>query len=586
MKDKSDYRKIGLVGEGQFGKVYNAIHRYTGELVALKQLNPQNISTKKFLNEIHILLTLQHPNIVQYYGIEHEEDKRYLVTEYCEGGTLRDLLNSDRILSIEYKLKIILDILDGLNYIHSENIIHRDLKPENILLCVNTQGWVAKISDFGVAKIKAKSTNLDSNTIGDTGSPAYMAPEQFYGKYSPSSDIYSMGIILFELLFNRRPFLGSPMDIMTGHLNQTPHIRDSLLPSLKDILVKTLAKLPSNRFRTAEYMRREILRATLSLPNIRNSFYVQIPDKFINYDLLSSEIIDNEICFLAVNNYCLYQASKNNLTVDLYYFEPKTQQYKFNQEGIYGFARQIIELQLIEFGCLFITRSLAEKNSYAISSFQDELNHLIEWKTNYLTYGCSYNLTWLAINKIVIYDDSFQLINLADSSLINTPIINFIPKQILCLNSNQGVAIYTQKDFNPQHTYFRFFNSQGDWDDSYIIPLKVSKVIHHPLFLYTFLTREKQTNNLLLIKFYPYSILRIPLHFRADFYVVTQTGFICASEDGEIAFIDNLGNYLGQFNLQADLIAIASINADVFVVIINRNGQKIRQFYRQKQYLE
>ena len=134
MEKKSDYRRVGLVGQGQFGKVYGGINRYTGELVALKELNADEISTRQFLSEVNILLTLQHPHIVSCLGVEYQNQKRYLMSEYCDGGTLRTFIDQKFDLSIEQKLKLIIDILNGLDYIHNNDIIHRDLKPDNILL--------------------------------------------------------------------------------------------------------------------------------------------------------------------------------------------------------------------------------------------------------------------------------------------------------------------------------------------------------------------------------------------------------------------------------------------------------------------
>ena len=267
---------LSLAGEGQFGKVYSAIHRQTGELFALKQLDAQKFSTKKFLRETRILLSLDHENIIRCQGLEHSKKHRFLVTEYCDSGTLRDFIDSSISLNIEQKLKIIVDILSGLSSVHLKGIIHRDLKPENILLTVSPNGWVAKISDFGVAKIESEDKGNDTNSLGDTGSPAYMAPEQFYGKYSYSSDIYGMGIVLYELLTGKRPFSGSPKEIMIGHLNYLPDIPSDLPPLLQDTLKMALAKLPSHRFRTAKEMKAQILRCLLALETVtteKNPFF-------------------------------------------------------------------------------------------------------------------------------------------------------------------------------------------------------------------------------------------------------------------------------------------------------------------------
>ena len=310
MVKNSDYRRIGLVGQGQFGKVYGGIHQHTGELVALKQLNTEQISTRQFLSEIHILFTLQHPHIVSSFGLEHQEQNRYLISEYCESGTLRTFIDSQYHISIEQKLKLILDILDGLSYIHSENVIHRDLKPDNILLSFAPEGWNAKISDFGIATIQDSPSNTNTVHIGYTGSPAYMAPEQFYGKCTTASDIYAMGIILWELVTNARPFLGSPAEIMKGHLNQKLPIPEQVPKVLHPIIHKALEKLPQHRFSTATQMRSAILEATLNLSTYNNQLYVHIPRTELNYHLIDEREIDKEISFVAMNHYCIYQCTK------------------------------------------------------------------------------------------------------------------------------------------------------------------------------------------------------------------------------------------------------------------------------------
>ncbi len=343
MVQKSSYRKIGLIGEGQFGKVYSAINRYTGELLALKELNPQEISTKQFLKEIRILLKIQHPYVLRFYGIEHDKNKRYLITEYCEGGTLRDLLNQDQILSIEYKLSIIINILEGLNYIHQQDIIHRDLKPENILLSVKNQGWLPKISDFGVAKVREEELDYNSSTMGDTGSPAYMSPEQFYGKYSHQSDIYAMGIILLELLIGHRPFIGSPSEIMLGHLNQVPTIPETIPDFLQVIILKALEKLPARRFRTAQEMRTEILNATLNLSASNNSFFDRIPYKLLDFDLIDNQEIDENINCLVLNDSYIYEVTTKDLIINLFNFDLETKKIIIETQNLCSLDSEIID---------------------------------------------------------------------------------------------------------------------------------------------------------------------------------------------------------------------------------------------------
>ncbi|MBL1174040.1 MAG: serine/threonine protein kinase [Pantanalinema sp. GBBB05] len=248
---RSKYRLLGLVGQGQFGRVYCAIHRKTGRLVALKDLDRHRFPTHKFLRELRFLLSLQHPNIVTCQALEHTATGRYLVMDYCEGGTLRSLVDEEIQLHSQQSLKLVADVLAGLEHAHSRGIVHCDIKPENILLAVQVGGWVARISDFGIARLNQE---LKSDGAGNTGSPAYMAPERFYGQYSPASDIYAVGILLFELLAGYRPFSGAPADLMSAHLNQPLKIPASIPSALQAVIAKALQKLPGRRFRSAAEM--------------------------------------------------------------------------------------------------------------------------------------------------------------------------------------------------------------------------------------------------------------------------------------------------------------------------------------------
>jgi len=248
---RSKYRLLGLVGQGQFGRVYCASHRKTGRLVALKELDRDRFSTHKFLRELRFLLSLQHENIVTCQAMEQTSTGRYLVMDYCEGGTLRNLLEEDVRLHPIQGLNLLAQILAGLEHAHQREIVHCDIKPENILLTTTAQGWTAKISDFGIARLRQE---LASNEFSNTGSPAYMAPERFYGQYSIASDLYAVGVLLFELVVGQRPFSGAPAELMSAHLNQTVQIPDSVPADVQGIIRKALQKLPARRFRSASEM--------------------------------------------------------------------------------------------------------------------------------------------------------------------------------------------------------------------------------------------------------------------------------------------------------------------------------------------
>jgi serine/threonine-protein kinase len=260
----SKYHILRLIGQGQFGRVFCAAHCETEELVALKELDRQQFPTKLFLRELHFLVTLQHPNIVSCRGLEYDRTGRYLVMDYCSGGTLRNLMESEKQLNLSQILKLITDILLGLEYAHSRRIVHCDLKPENILLEPQEGGWLARISDFGIARFVEE---VDRRIIsqGNTGSPAYMAPERFYGRYCYASDLYAVGVILFELLVGRRPFSGVPGELMSAHLNQTVIIPETVPLVLHSTILTALQKLPQRRFASATEMLKSIQLTTENL---------------------------------------------------------------------------------------------------------------------------------------------------------------------------------------------------------------------------------------------------------------------------------------------------------------------------------
>lgn len=579
----SHYRILNLVGEGQFGKVYTAIHRQTGELVALKELNTRQFSTKKLLREMRILLSLEHPNIVRCLGIQHHFQERYLVTEYCEGGTLRNLLEKATEISIEQKLKIITDILDGLNQAHQGGIIHRDLKPENILLCVTAQGWNAKISDFGVAKIELEDKNVNVSTMGDTGSPAYMSPEQFYGKYSYSSDLYSIGIMLYELLIGDRPFSGSPNEIMIQHLNKIPKIPAEIPHSLAEIIKQALQKLTQHRFRTAQEMRTAILRSTLELQTDNQSLYKTIPNQAVSLDLLYQESVNETINHLALKDNLVYLAGEKTLLIQSYTQDSESQKINFIEEFKQKFDGKILDVQGVNDGCVVAVKSLSKYNQYSLIHLDNcgkKITNLIDIESEYFVYCFPDNYSWIAVNKTEDKDQGFQIIKTKNNSPITPIVKDFLPKQIINLDRDHGVAISHQLDRDKNQTFLRFFNRRGGWTDNYTISLPLHNLIYNSSIPDTFLAREKRTNNIVFIKLNPFAVRRIPLNFKADFLIAKNNGFICANSSGNIAFLDSEANYLGETNLNLLISSLKLLKDDKIMVIVNHKTGQEKHIYK------
>ncbi len=258
------YHLLGVAGRGQFGRVLCAYHIASRSLVALKELDKYRFPTHKLLRELRFLIGLTHPNIAKCFTLLHRDEHRYLVLEYCEAGTLRDLMRCSDLLSARQRVSLVIDLLRGLQYAHNLQIVHCDIKPENVLLQLSNDGWRVKVSDFGIAHLLEEE---EKHTGSRTGSPAYMAPERFYGKFSYGSDLYAVGIILYELFTHQRPFEGTVEELMTAHLNQRPPHLEQLPVPLRGIVQKALAKLPAQRYSSAEAMISALEGAIADLPD-------------------------------------------------------------------------------------------------------------------------------------------------------------------------------------------------------------------------------------------------------------------------------------------------------------------------------
>ncbi len=248
------YEILDCIGQGHHGQVFHAIHLASQQHVALKFLDPLHFPTHRFLRELNCLVTLHHPNILSCYGLEHLNSGRYLVMGYCPKGNLRQWMY--KTWDLTQKLILVRDILRGLDYAHTQGIVHCDIKPENILIDGNQQGYRARIADFGIARIRHSLPERGPSSY--TGSPAYMAPERYYGNYSYASDLYSVGIILFELINGYRPFQGTPGQIMKAHINEYIMMPESVPFLVKSVLSRALSKLPQRRFSSAAEMLKAI----------------------------------------------------------------------------------------------------------------------------------------------------------------------------------------------------------------------------------------------------------------------------------------------------------------------------------------
>jgi len=268
------YRILEPLGRGGMAQVYKAYHPQLDRYMAIKILRSDLVENDEFLTrfrqEAHAVSGLRHANIVQVFDFDVQDDYYYMVMELLEGDTLRALLNDYRVrnqrMPLDQVVRIIKDVLSGLSYAHAEGITHRDIKPANIML--NKKGQ-AVLTDFGVAQILGSTQHTVTGAL--MGTLNYMAPEQgLKGESDNRSDIYSLGIVFYEMLTGYTPFdADTPLAILMKHLNDPLPIPTQIDPSLPSalemIVLKALAKDPDDRFQTADEMAEALQKAVHDL---------------------------------------------------------------------------------------------------------------------------------------------------------------------------------------------------------------------------------------------------------------------------------------------------------------------------------
>ena len=257
-KRLGDYELIEPIGEGGMAEVYRAKQCTAFDReVALKVIRPEFTGDepfrRRFLREAHVIARLSHPHILPLIEFGHEQGTLYLVMPLVREGTLRDLLKEHQApLSLEEALPLFVPLCDAVQYAHQEDVIHRDIKPQNILLQRHTHVLLA---DFGIAHDRF-DTKMTTTGIG-IGSVEYMAPEQAEGRADTRSDIYSLGVVLYQLLTGTVPYSGpAPLQVLFKKANDPlpdPRKQNPNLPAeIVDILQIALAREPHQRFASAE----------------------------------------------------------------------------------------------------------------------------------------------------------------------------------------------------------------------------------------------------------------------------------------------------------------------------------------------
>lgn len=284
------YKILKNIGEGGMANVYLALDTILDREVAIKILRGDSADDPKFVRrfqrEALSASSLSHPNIVEMYdvGQDYSEDdpKYYIVMEYIEGKTLKQLIKKRGALTISEVLDIMLQLTEGLGHAHASYIIHRDIKPQNIMILEN--GGV-KITDFGIA-VALNGTQL-TQTNSVMGSVHYIPPEQANGTGSTvKSDIYSLGIMMYELLTGKLPFKGdNAVEIALKHMkNELPSIKKTnpqIPQSIENVIIKATAKNPKNRYEDAKEMH-EDLKTVLDSNRVNEPKYTYKYPEFID----------------------------------------------------------------------------------------------------------------------------------------------------------------------------------------------------------------------------------------------------------------------------------------------------------------
>ena len=251
-----NYKIIRSLGEGGVGRVYQGVDTMLDREVAIKVLRPelarQTSIVERFRSEAVLLAKLNHPNIATLYSLLRQGDELFMVLEFVRGETLEQLLHRRGALPEDDAIPIFCQALDGINHAHELGIVHRDVKPGNMILTAN---GMLKVLDFGIARLLGTSRKTKSGNI--IGTLEYMSPEQVRGLETDArSDIYGLGIMLYEILTGRLPFESeNEFQLMKAQTEETPALPRSINPNISETvetaIMKALAKNPDERFQSA-----------------------------------------------------------------------------------------------------------------------------------------------------------------------------------------------------------------------------------------------------------------------------------------------------------------------------------------------
>jgi serine/threonine-protein kinase len=276
LKSLGRYQINGVLGKGAMGLVYDGVDPKLNRRVAIKTILTGKLSAEaarmasvRFEREVRAVARLNHGNVVQVYDFGTEGELAYIVMEFIQGRELKDYLDTKERLDLKTIFRIMTELLEALHFAHEAGIIHRDVKPANVMI---DGGGHAKLTDFGVARVADADTSQSEATRVGTivGTPSYMSPEQIQGQpIDRRSDIFSAGIIFYQLLTWQKPFTGSQWELAKKIIEDDPPWPSKLVDIPTDIdrvVARAMAKQPERRYETARNFAEAIQRIAQGKP--------------------------------------------------------------------------------------------------------------------------------------------------------------------------------------------------------------------------------------------------------------------------------------------------------------------------------
>lgn len=352
------YQLLDKLGGGGMSIVYLAEDTILKRKVAIKAISiPQNEkdeTMKRFYREVNSATQMIHENIVEVYDVEEDDDNFYLIMEYIDGPTLSEYIDSHGPLNIETAIDFIKQILNGVKQAHNQRIIHRDIKPQNVLI---NKDKILKIFDFGIAKALSETSMTQTNHV--LGTVQYLSPEQAKGeKTNETTDIYSIGVVLYEMLVGEPPFSGeTAVSIAIKHIQETvPNITDThpdIPQSLSNVVLKATEKNPKDRYQTIEEMYND-LSSALVTSRLNEEKHTRISDTTQTVPIDKKEIKDKleeenykkniaQTMEIPIINQHKFQASESNV------YAPKRKKRSKKKKVAIIFILALLLLSLIGF---------------------------------------------------------------------------------------------------------------------------------------------------------------------------------------------------------------------------------------------